>query len=57
VNVLGVNQHEQDARRERVESRLERMDTKLDGMNSRVRSVEENLAEFKDLLVRALGGR
>jgi chromosome segregation ATPase len=56
VNLLGENQREHAARLERVESQLERMETKLDGMNSRVRSIEENLAEFKGLLVRALDG-
>jgi len=36
---------------------LDRVETKLDGVNSRVRSLEETLAEVKDLLIQALDGR
>jgi chromosome segregation ATPase len=64
VNVLGENQREHAVRMDRVESRLDRVEsrldrvvTKLDDTNSRVRSMEENLAEVKDLLVRALDAR
>lgn len=51
---LEESQREHAARLKCVASQLERMDTKLDGMSSRIRSTEENLAEFKGLLVRAL---
>jgi chromosome segregation ATPase len=64
VNALGENQREHAVRMDRVESRLDRVEsrldrvvTKLDDTNSRVRSMEENLAEVKDLLVRALDAR
>ena len=71
VNALGENQREQalrlsgvekrldhmDGRLGKVESRLDRVETKLDDTNTRVRSIEENVAEVKDLLVRALDGR
>jgi hypothetical protein len=50
VNALGAN-HRKHA------LQLARVETKLDGMNSRVRSIEEDLAEVKDLLVRVLDGR
>jgi hypothetical protein len=40
-----------------VENRLGRVEPKPDDTNTRVRSIEENVAEVKDLLVRALGGR
>jgi chromosome segregation ATPase len=68
INALGENQREHALRLDRldgrmgrvedrldgVEVRLDRVETKLDDTNSRVRSIEENLAEFKDLLVQAL---
>ena len=64
VNALGANQREHverlgrvDYRLDRVENRLDRVETKLDDTNTRVRSIEENVTEVKDLLVRALDGR
>jgi hypothetical protein len=50
ANALDENQREHVLQ-------LIRVETKLDGMNSRVRSIEENLAEVKDLLMQALDGR
>ncbi|MFI5776279.1 hypothetical protein [Nocardia sp. NPDC051570] len=69
VNVLSLQTRERfdvaDAKIDRVESRLEkkiddveqRLTSKLDDTNARVRTIEENMAEMKDLLVRALGKR
>ena len=58
VNALGENQREHSVRMGRIESLLdqvkswlERAESKLDDTNSRVRSIEENLAEVKDLLL------
>ena len=47
INALGANQ------RDHAE-RLGRIETKTDDTNARVRSLEESMAEIKDLLVRAL---
>jgi chromosome segregation ATPase len=71
VSVLGENQREHgvrlgglesrldgiEGRLDKVETRLDQVESKLDDTSSRVRSIEENLAEVKDLLVRALDGR
>ncbi len=64
VNGLGENQREHperlgqvENRLSRVEGRLGRVDSKLDDTNVRVRSIEENIVEVKDLLVRALDSR
>ncbi len=61
VNALGANQREQgeqlggvESRLGRVETRLDRVENKLDDTNARVRSLEDNTAEIKDLLIRAL---
>jgi hypothetical protein len=58
MNALGENQREHRVRMDRIESRLDRVESwlgrvesKLDDTNSRVRSIEENLAEVKDLLL------
>lgn len=47
VNALGENQREHS-------SQLRELTRKQDDTNARVRSIEDNLAEVKDLLVRAL---
>lgn len=64
VNALGRNHREHSerlgdvgSRLGEVESRLGRVESKLDDTNARVRSIEENVAEVKDLLVRSLGNR
>jgi ABC-type transporter Mla subunit MlaD len=64
VNALGENQREHSMRLDRVENRLDKveswldqLESKLDDTNSGVRSIEENLAEVKDLLMRALAAR
>ena len=58
VNALGENQREHSVRMGHIESRLDRMESwldrvesKLDDTNARLRSIEENLAEVKDLLL------
>ncbi|MFF0490549.1 hypothetical protein ACWDSJ_21390 [Nocardia sp. NPDC003482] len=54
VNSLGQQTRE---RFDAVEARFERLGRKLDETDARVRSIEESVAELKDLLVRALGNR
>lgn len=58
VNALGENQHDHNVRMGRIESRLDqveswlgRAESKLDDTNLRLRTIEENLAEVKDLLL------
>lgn len=63
VNALGENQREQAAvlrdhstqLREHGEQ-LRDLSRELSDTNARVRSIEDNLAEVKDLLIRALDG-
>jgi predicted nucleic acid-binding Zn-ribbon protein len=61
VNALGANQREFSERAGAVETRLTAVETrltavatKLDDTNTRVRSIEDNMAELKDLVIRAL---
>jgi septal ring factor EnvC (AmiA/AmiB activator) len=62
INALGENQRVHSDRVEAVEARLGSVETrlgsvesKLDDTGTRVRAIEDNLAEVKVLLVRALG--
>lgn len=50
INALAENQREHA-------QRLSRVETKLEDTNARVRSIEESVAEVKDLIVRALDQR
>jgi hypothetical protein len=65
VNALGANQREHSVRLNGVETRLTAVDTRLTGVetqlsdfrqetHARFRSVDEQLAEIKDLII---GGR
>lgn len=61
VNAIGANQRDQALRITRVEDRLDRVEDRLDkadvtaaDTNARVRSLEDNMAEMKDLLIRTL---
>ena len=61
INVLGENQRAHSERTEAVETRLGSVEnrlgsveSKLDDTGTRVRTIEDNLAEVKDLLIRAL---
>lgn len=61
VNALGVNQRDmaltlRDHSRQLDDhtQRLERLGVKTDDTNARVRSLEEGVAEIKDLLIQAL---
>ena len=61
VNALGANQRELNIRAGEVDGRLTSVETRLTSVeattadtNTRVRSLEDNMAEFRDLLVRAL---
>lgn len=55
VNALGANQREHSLRLDRVETRLDRVETKVDDLATENRafrrSVEDQLAEIKDLIV------
>lgn len=51
VNALGANQREHSQRLAAVESELAEVKTEMRGFR---RSTEENLAEIKDLVIRAL---
>ena len=51
VNALGANQREHSQRLAAVESELAEVKTEMRGFRG---STEENLAEIKDLLIRAL---
>jgi hypothetical protein len=55
VNALGANQREHALRLDRVETRLSAVDTQLADFRqetqSRFRSVDDQLAEIKDLIV------
>ena len=51
VNALGANQREHSQRLAAVESELAEVKTEMRGFR---RSTEDNLAEIKDLLIRAL---
>jgi chromosome segregation ATPase len=61
ISTLGQGQRAQSERTEAAEARLNAVETrlgsveaKLDDTGGRVRSIENNLAEVKDLLIRAL---
>jgi len=61
INALGENQREHATQLrshgEQLRShgeQLRRLGDRLDDTNARVRSIEENVAEVKDLLIRAL---
>ncbi len=54
VNALGANQREIVTTVRDHTKRFERLETKSDDTNARVRSLEENVGEIKDLLIRAL---
>jgi hypothetical protein len=62
VNVLGQQTRERDdatavkieRSEERLAGRIDRVADRQDEINARVRSIEENVAELKDLLIRAL---
>jgi uncharacterized coiled-coil protein SlyX len=62
VNALGANQREHSLRLTSVQTRLDRVDTRLTGVETqlaafrqepetRFRSVDEQLAEIKDLII------
>ncbi|MCX4091664.1 hemolysin XhlA family protein [Nocardia sp. alder85J] len=51
INILGAQTRE---RLDRQELRLERIEQKVQETDARSRSVEENLAEIRDMLLRAL---
>lgn len=54
VNALGTNQRETALTVREHTTTLERLEAKTDDTNVRVRSVEDNVSEIKDLLVQAL---
>lgn len=61
INALGANQRDlatrvgnMDGRLGAVETRLDTVETTAQDTNVRVRSLEDGVAEIKDLLVRAL---
>lgn len=54
VNALGENQCELTGRLGAVETQLDAIESKVDATNVRVRAMKDNMAEVKDLLVRAL---
>lgn len=54
VNALGANQRDHADQLRTVEVSQERLTRSHDDTNARVRSIEESVAEIKDLLVRAL---
>jgi hypothetical protein len=61
VNALGVNQREHSTKLTAVETRLTAVKTrlgtlenKMDDTNARVRSLEDNTSEIKELLIRSL---
>ncbi len=62
VNALGANQREHSRRLAGIDTRLDRVETRLTGMETqladsrqetfaRFRSVDEHLAEIKDLII------
>lgn len=51
----GTDAADHSQRLDRLESKVDRLDVKTDDTNARVRSLEEGVAEIKDLLVQALG--
>ena len=54
INALGANQRDLTTRVGEVESRLGTVEATAQDTNIRVRSLEDGMAEMKDLLVRAL---
>ena len=54
INALGANQRDLTARVGDVEGRLGAVEATAQDTNIRVRSLEDGMAEVKDLLVRAL---
>jgi hypothetical protein len=54
INALGQNQRDLTERVTSVETRLDGVESKLDDTGARVRSIEDGMAEVKDLLVRVL---
>ena len=54
INALGANQRDLTARVGEVEGRLGAVEITGQDTNVRVRSLEDGMAEMKDLLVRAL---
>lgn len=54
INALGQNQRDFTERVASVETRLGTVESKLDDTGARVRSIEDGMAEVKDLLIRAL---
>jgi hypothetical protein len=54
ANALGVNQREMAETLQEHGNRLGTLDGKLDDTNARVRLLEDNTGEIKDLLIRAL---
>ncbi|MBV9314798.1 MAG: hypothetical protein JO100_13970 [Pseudonocardia sp.] len=58
INALSQQtRHRLDVLDEKIDGVEQRLTMKIDDTNMRVRSIEENLAEVKDLLVRALDNR
>ncbi|PKW16264.1 hypothetical protein [Saccharopolyspora spinosa] len=54
VNALGANQREHSERLQRLHDGQDKLARGQDDTNARVRSIEEGVAEIKDLLVPAL---
>lgn len=54
VNALGENHRERNTLLREHSQCLDRVESTLDDTNTRVRSLEDNLTEMKDLLVRVL---
>ncbi|TXI64877.1 hypothetical protein [Mycolicibacterium mageritense] len=54
VNALDANQRETALTVREHTTTLERLEAKADDTNARVRSLEDNVSEIKDLLVQAL---
>ena len=54
INALGANQRDLTTRVGEVEGRLGTVEATAQDTNIRVRSLEDGMAEMKDLLVRAL---
>jgi len=57
MNALVENQRGHAVRLDHVANQQDRLESKLDDTSTRVRSLEETLAEVKDLLIQALDGR
>lgn len=56
INALGANQREHATQLRTLSQQQGKLAEQLTDTNTRVRSIEDNMAEIKDLIVRALDG-